>query len=490
MIVKSDADLITPYLSDASNMPGGSASEVVIPETQDELREFMQHFSRRAEPLTIAGSGTGLAGGRVPHGGTIVSTERLNRIVSVDIATLRGIAEPGVILQDYQSAVEEAGLLYPPDPTERACSLGGTVAANSSGARTFKYGATRTFIERLRIFLADGEELHLRRGECFATNGHLTLRSVSGKEYHCPLPRVTMPDIKHAAGYFVKPDLDAIDLFIGSEGTLGIIAEIETRLLPQPERIIAGVIFFDNLNALFSFVEQARHRSLANSLGDHSTGLSARALEFFDSRALDFVRSEYSTIPQNVAGAVWFEQEITDETEEALLTEWYELIGAHTPFMDESWFAITEKDQETLREFRHTIPAKTYERIRELGQQKIGTDMAVPHAHFPALYEFYEKEFAAERLQYIIYGHIGNSHVHANIFTRSPEEYARARQVYHRCVEKAMALGGTISAEHGVGKIKTDYLRLMYGESGINDFRALKAIFDPNNLIGRGTMFS
>jgi D-lactate dehydrogenase (cytochrome) len=491
MLIKTDTDVIQSYLSDASNMPGGSASEVIIPESQDELREAIMRCAAEGTPITIAGSGTGLTGARVPLGGAVISTERLNRIVSIHPDTLRAVVEPGVSLQDFQTAVEDKGCLYPPDPTERGAAMGGTVACNSSGARTFKYGATRAFVERLRVFLADGEELNLQRGQFLADGNALTLHSVGDKRYDLDLPTITMPAIKHAAGYFVKPNMDAIDLFIGSEGTLGAIAEIEVRLLAIPERIIAGVIFFDTLDSIFTFVEEARAASRATrALGADSpeVGIDARALEFFDTNALDFIRDEYPNIPLNVAGAIWFEQEVTDASEERLLELWYDLIGTHTPLMDDAWFAITEKDQENLRAFRHAVPAKTYERIRELKQRKIGTDMAVPDENFRTMYRFYTDEFAKEQLPYIIFGHIGNSHVHANIFTNTPEEFAHAKTVYNRCVEKAVALGGTISAEHGVGKIKRDYLPMMYGAEAIAGFGALKAVLDPQNLFGRGTM--
>ncbi len=488
MLIKTDPDLIESYLTDASNFAGGSADEVIIPETQDELREAVQRCAAEGKLMTLAGTGTGLAGGRVPFGGAIISTERLNRIVLIDTVTKRGIVEPGVILREYQEAVQRTGLLYPPDPTEGGCTMGGTVAANSSGARTFKYGATRAFVERLRIILADGEDLKIRRGDMVANGHQLTLTATSGRRYSITLPAITMPDIKHAAGYFVKPNMDAIDLFIGSEGTLGAVAEIETRLITEPERIFSGVIFFDDLNKLMSFVDEARTASISHANGNAEISISSRALEFFDAKALDFVREEYPNIPKGVAGGVWFEQEVTDDNEEALLNAWYELIGRYTSLMDESWFAITEKDQEELRAFRHAIPAKTYERIRELGQQKIGTDMAVPSQNFRELYGFYLNEFASESLNYIIYGHIGNSHVHANIFTSSPEEFARAKAVYNRCVQKAIALGGTVSGEHGVGKIKREYLRQMYGDSGIAGFRALKDVLDPQGLFGKGTM--
>ncbi len=501
MLHKTDPDVIFTYLTDASNMPGGSADEIYIPESQDELREALVRCSEAGKRITIAGSGTGLAGARVPFGGAVISTERLNKICSIDANTLRAVVEPGVRLSEFQTACEEHGCLYPPDPTERAAAMGGTVACNSSGARTFKYGATRAFVEGLRVFLPDGECLRLERGTTLARDGKLTVRTESGKELTIALPAISMPEMKHAAGYFIKPDMDAIDLFIGSEGTLGAIAEITVRLLPMPERIIAGVVFFDSLDGVMTFVEEARQRSqeerakninigAASGEIDLATlGIESRALEYFDKHALEFVHEEYPRIPTSAVAAVWFEQEVNDHTEERLLELWYDLISRTTTLMDECWFAITEKDQEELREFRHAVPAKTYERIRELNQRKIGTDMAVPDKHFRTLYDFYVEEFTKEKLNYIIFGHIGNSHVHANIFTNSPEEFTHAKTVYHRCVMKALELGGTISAEHGVGKIKAPYLRDMYGNEAMKQFAELKRIFDAKNLLGVGTMF-
>jgi D-lactate dehydrogenase (cytochrome) len=492
MLIKTDPDVIFTYLSDASNMPGGSADEIYIPETQDELREAIIRCAKDGKRITIAGSGTGLTGARVPFGGAVISTERLNTIISIDRTSLRAVVEPGVRLSDFQTAVEAEGCLYPPDPTERSAAMGGTVACNSSGARTFKYGATRAFIEGLRVFLPDGEELRLERGKNIAKDGNLSIHAVSGKDYTFSLPSVSMPNIKHAAGYYVKPEMDAIDLFIGSEGTLGAIAEITVRLLPMPERIIAGVVFFDEMEGLMRFVEEARTRSQNQRLQPNieETEIESRALEYFDKFALDFIRDEYPRIPESAVAAVWFEQEVSDATEERLLELWYDLISRTTTQMDECWFAITEKDQEELRAFRHAVPAKTYERIRELKQRKIGTDMAVPDGRFRELYDFYVTEFTKERLQYIIFGHIGNSHVHANIFTNSPEEFDHAKSVYHRCVMKALELGGTISAEHGVGKIKVPYLTEMYGKDVMKQFFDLKRTFDPHNILGVGTMFA
>src|SRR6266481_4664408 len=237
-------------------MPGGGADSVVIPDNEQEIATVLAAASKAKTPVTIAGAGTGIVGGRIPFGGIVLSTERLNAIRHID--TDHGIAGAGVILNDYVFAAKRQGLLYAPDPTEWSCFLGGTVATNASGARTFKYGATRNHIRRLRIALSTGELLDLRRGKFFAEpNGAFTLPLESGRTLAGKLPRFQMPlTRKNASGYYVAPGMDLIDLFIGSEGTLGLVTEVETRLLPMPKDQLSGVVFFESQYDLLSFVAE------------------------------------------------------------------------------------------------------------------------------------------------------------------------------------------------------------------------------------------
>src|ERR1051325_2496703 len=168
MQTKSSPDEIQSFLSDASFIREGYADRVVLPESVEEVAEVLAAANRDRTPVTISGAGTGTVGGRVAFGGIVLATDRLNHIKSIETneqGAGRGVAEPGVILSDFQRAVDQKGLLYPPDPTERGAFLGGTVATNASGARTFKYGPTRNYIERLKVVLAFGEILDLRRGE-------------------------------------------------------------------------------------------------------------------------------------------------------------------------------------------------------------------------------------------------------------------------------------------------------------------------------------
>jgi D-lactate dehydrogenase (cytochrome) len=490
MIVKQEQDAILDYLKDASNMPGGSAERVYIPESEAEVARALAECRSLGLQVTIAGAGTGLAGARVPFGGAVIATSKLNNIIEIDPTRLRATVQPGVILGEFQAEVERHGVFYPPDPTERNCFLGGTVATNSSGARTFKYGPTRDYIERLRILLADGDLLELVRGRTHADGRHLSLITESGRGIEIDLPGYTMPATKHAAGYYVRDGMDAIDLFIGSEGTLGIVTEIEVRLLPLPEALFSGVVFFPEESLTLDFVDEARERSRRKRRGDAEPGeIEARAIEYIDANALEMVRGKFPSIPELVAGgAIWFEQETTSATEEALLGAWYDMIVRHGALADDSWFAIGGEDQQRMRRFRHAIPEAVYEYITEHGQTKIGTDMAVPDEAFRELLAFYREEFAAKKVRNVIYGHIGNCHLHANIFADAGEELTQARALYDRLVDKAIDLGGTISAEHGVGKLKKRYLTKLYGEEGVAAMRAVKQALDPMGILGTGTM--
>ena len=462
MQVKSNPDEIQSFLSDASFMRGGHADRVVLPESVEEVAEVLAAANRNRTPVTVSGAGTGTVGGRVAFGGIVLATDRLNRIKAIEDA--RGVAEAGVILADFQRAVDQKGLLYPPDPTERGAFLGGTVATNASGARTFKYGPTRNYIEGLKVVLASGEIRDLHRGD--------KIRGIRVPTYSRPATR------KNATGYFVAPDVDEIDLFIGSEGTLGVICEIEARLVPKPQGLLSGVVFFAKESDVLAFV------------GDVKNGVvDARALEFFDSESLNFLREKYEDVPADAAGAIFFEQETTDATEESLVGQWLALTEQHHAFAD-SWFATNEQDQARLREFRHQLPVLMNEWFARYRQRKVSTDMAVPDEAFPGLFRLYQDTLRASGLRYTIFGHIGDNHVHVNILPRDEAEGTRARELYVQFLKYAASVGGTLSAEHGVGKLKREYLRLFYTDDQLREMAALKKSFDPNGILGRGNIFS
>ncbi|HJZ79551.1 MAG TPA: FAD-binding oxidoreductase [Pyrinomonadaceae bacterium] len=493
MLTKTETDQIQDYLADASYVSGGHASRVVFPESAEQVAEILALATRKQTPVTISGAGTGTVGGRVPFGGLVLATSKLNQIA---ISGARCSTEAGVRLSDLQTAVDAKGMFYPPDPTERTCFVGGTISTNASGARTFKYGATRNYVQALRLVVATGEIIDLRRGEVFADqNGELLIPLASGGSIAAKLPTYSMPRVrKHASGYFVAPGMDAIDLFIGSEGTLGVIVEAELKLLPKPAGLLSGVVFFDNEDHLLEFVREARERSLAsrgsNPTISEGSGIDARALEYFDLESLRFLRQKYDLVPDRSTGAIFFEQETTPADEDQLMTEWLSLLERHHALIDDSWFATNENDQAKLKEFRHSLPVLMNEWFARYKQRKVSTDMAVPDEAFAGMLRFYEDALRNGDLRYTIFGHIGDNHVHVNILPRDGDEAARAWEIYRSFIRRAVAVGGTISAEHGIGKLKREYLAVLYGEEHLREMAGLKRAFDPAGILGRGNMFA
>jgi D-lactate dehydrogenase (cytochrome) len=382
-------------------------------------------------------------------------------------------------------------LFYPPDPTEWSCQIGGTVATNASGARSFKYGATRQYVRRLQIVLPTGETTELRRGENLADeHGTIRIGTDSGSSVELKVPSYIRPNVrKNVSGYFNQAPLDAIDLFIGSEGTLGVVTEIELGLLPKPESFLSGIVFFPNEGNLLSFVDEARSLSFANRESKIANALDATLLEYFDDRALKFISEKFPETPEGMAGAIFFEQETDNATEEALLEAWNALFERHGADLEHSWFTTSEQDLVKMREFRHALPVAVNQRIVKHGQRKVGTDMAVPDERFAGFLNFYKQTLDASGLDYVIFGHIGDCHLHANMLPKNQTEADQARHIYGRCIAQAIMLGGCVSAEHGIGKLKRKYLAAMMGERYLNEMSAVKRALDPNGILGRGNMF-
>jgi D-lactate dehydrogenase (cytochrome) len=488
MIVKTLNDEIQNFLSDASNFKG-FCEAVYFPQTREDVSQILKEANDKKIKVTIAGNGTGLTGARVPEGGIVISTDLLNKVLEINTEQMYAIAEPGVLLSDLLTILNERNLLYPPDPTENNCYLGGTVATNASGEKTFKYGPTRNYILDLEVVLPDGEILLLKRGENFADNFDLELKCESGKKINIHLPDYKMPSAKNSAGYFIKPGMDAIDLFIGSEGTLGVITKIKIKLLPSPEKIISCVVFFNNEEDALNFIQKGREVSYTSRAYNNIQAIDALSLEYFDEKTLDFMREDYKQILNTAKAGVWFEQEVSKTNEEYFLDEWLTLIREFNGNEESAWFAFSEADKEKLQIFRHSIPQKIVEFIAKNNVRKLGTDVAVPDLKFKDLYYFSKKVVQDSKLDFLIYGHFGNSHIHLNILPKTEEEYLRGKIIYNSICEKAVELGGTVSAEHGIGKLKTEYFRLMYDSEIIRKMAELKRILDPNMLLGTGNIF-
>lgn len=489
MIIKTDPSEIQNFLSDASNFKG-ECEAVYFPENKEEVKSILKEANLLRKRVTVSGNGTGLTGARVPQNGIVISTEKLNRIIEINTTQGYAILEPAVLLSDFLEKLKEVGFFYPPDPTEKNCFIGGTVATNASGAKTFKYGPTRCFVEELEVILPTGDEIYLIRGKYIASDYILKLLTYEGSEFTLRLPEYELPLTKNASGYFSQRNIDAIDLFVGSEGTLGIFTKIKLRILPLPQNIISAIFFFkDNIDAL-EFIQEARNISYSTRKQNLINEPDALALEFFDSNSLEFLKPEYPNIPDEVKAAVWLEQEANISNEDLLLERWTSILLKHKGSEELVWFATDEKERFKISEFRHTVAAKVNEYITRNNFRKLGTDVAVPDNVFIKFHNEIKELAVQSGLKFLIYGHFGNSHIHLNILPKDQKEYETGRKLYLTICDLAVSYSGTISAEHGVGKMKHEYLERMLGKKVIDQMREVKRTLDPNYILGVNNIFS
>lgn len=488
MIIKTNPDEFENYLVDASNFKG-NCEAVYFPENSDEIVWIIKEANKNKFTVTTAGNRTGLTGACIPQNGIVIATDRLNKIIEINQKQFYALVEPAVLLSDFQKELKQHKLFYPPDPTETNCYIGGTVATNASGAKTFKYGPTRNYVIGLQIVLPDGEVIDLERGKQKANGYKLTLSTQAGKNINLNIPDYTFPKVKNASGYFVQKDMDAIDLLIGSEGTLGIITKIKLKLLPQPEDTISCVLFFEDERNALKFLEEARDISYQNKKSSINNNVNALALEFFDERALRFLSKDFSAIPDKAKAAIWFEQESTSDDFDSILEAWNFLMQTNNVNEETAWFAFSNADKEKIKDFRHAISWKVNDYIARNNFRKLGTDVAVPDKVFSEFYLTLQGWAKQSKIDFVAYGHFGNSHIHLNFLPKDDDEFNEAKKIYRQICEEAVRLGGTISAEHGIGKTKRDYLLMMYGEANIRKMAELKKSLDPNLILGIGNIF-
>jgi FAD/FMN-containing dehydrogenase len=438
-------EIDSPYLTDASGYRG-SAERIFLPASEEEVAQILREATALRKPVTIAGAGTGLTGGRVPHAGWLVCLERLTRI---EVRDGHAICGAGVLLRDVQAAAAPRQF-YAPDPTETAASVGGSIATNASGSRSFLYGPTRRHVRALRVVLMNGETQVLRRGE----------------KPPFDLPLLPAPETtKNTAGYFLRPGIDYMDLFIGSEGTLGVVTEAELGLLPTPGSLFTGVVFFETDEEALDAVDRWR------------TTPALRMLEYLDRGSLDLLRARFPEIPVEARACVLVEGENEDR------------LGDVTG-MEASWVATGASDRERFRRFRHALPEAVNDLVRRRNLTKMGSDFAVPVARNREMLRIYretlDREFPG---RYVIFGHIGDAHLHVNVLPANDEEWKRASELMTEFARQAVALGGTVSAEHGLGKRKRHLLEIQYTPGQIEKMKEVKRRLDPLWLLGPGTLF-
>ncbi len=520
--VEKIQDQYSDYLCDEARYGEGKAEHLFYAGSEADVVSVVEWAQETETPLTISGGRTGLTGGAVPPGGALLILEQLTNLLGLgydDKAKkwfLR--AQAGITLQELNSAVMKKDLrclegkgtleeqetlhrflsdsqayFFPPDPTEMTAHLGGSIAANASGARSFHYKATRNWIRRIRVVIPNGEVLDITRGEVIAQAGKFVIKLTNGTEITIHIPDYQMPKTKNAAGLFAKPDMDLIDLFIGSEGILGIITEAEVFLHEYPERTLTVFAFFPTEKEAIQFVQAIR---------TDTSPIRPTLVEYFDKHAVQMLRDARARkassvkVPSQIESCqaiIFFEVPFVEAEMESVFMAINDLLAQHGIDMEGTWAGIERQDLEHMKAVRHLVPETVNSLIAQRKQEypsvhKLGTDMAVPDQYLETILHFYKTLLNEAGMEYIMFGHIGENHIHVNILPRNDEEVLQGMHIYTRFAQKAVELGGTVSAEHGIGKLKRPFLKIMYGDKGLAQMAAIKAALDPKWIINPGNM--
>ncbi|MHA1347363.1 MAG: FAD-binding oxidoreductase [Candidatus Heimdallarchaeaceae archaeon] len=514
-ILASNAD----YIVDESKIAGGSADWLFFPKKESEVVTIIKKMREEKIPITISGGRTGIVGSAVPYGGAVISTDKMIDVLGLgydeEVGKYFVRIQPGMSMKDlddvirYKEFTEDHNLdpnnnlvqtfkqdsdayLFPVDPTEMTAAVGGSIAANASGARSYKYGAMRPWVRHLRVVLDSGEILDLTRGEYKAEDGIFVFKK-SGEEIEVKLPSYKMPNAKNAAGFFAAPDMDLVDLFIGNEGIIGMITEVDLWIIKKPMGL-PNVMFFTSEDDSILFVEKLRE----------DPDLNVEYMEFFDENSFELLKSKQktspalanlATIPSDAKTAIFFEILYSEDTLEDIIMKLDEIAMDCNSSIDSCWSAFDDVEKESFKAMRHAVPETVNGIIAKRknehpGIHKLGTDMSVEHQHFREMMKLYHDKMQEHGLEYVMWGHIGDSHVHLNILPRNMDELALGKKLYKIFATKAVEFGGSVSAEHGIGKIKIEYLIVMYGEEGVNQMRAVKQALDPQAIFNRGNMFT
>jgi D-lactate dehydrogenase (cytochrome) len=510
------------YLSDESKLVSSSVDLLFFPKDEAELAAVIREMARRQVPMTIAGARTGLVGGSVPARGAVISMERFDQVKSIyydvpgaewrviaqtsvslkalgamlsvkNFPSLERTTDPNLQAQYERFKSDKASYFYPPDPTETSATLGGSVVTNASGARTYRFGPTRNWVRAIRVFLANGEYLDIPRGLYFADHeGQFVIHTVSGSDLFLTIPDYTLPKTKCTAGFFTEPGMDLIDLFIGSEGVLGVVTQVEVALM-QEEAKLSMVQFVNSDEEAVQLTDRLRAEN----------SLKLDFLEFYSANALNLLRRVQQETPSSVGmpflpegrvSAVFFELSYDSHGDHRQLELLQDLITSSGADPALSWVAYEPRELERFKVFRHLLPetvnAIIAERKKDIpGLYKLGTDLAVPDKYLADLWHLYQNTCDGLGLEWVAFGHIGNNHIHVNILPRNIEEQQAGLSAYENFARQAVAWGGSVSAEHGIGKIKQKFLRLMYSEDQLAQMKQVKDALDPDGLFNPGDIF-
>jgi len=416
------------------------------PQNAEQISAILKHCNARHIPVTPRGAGTGLSGGALPVlGGVLLSTEKLNRILHIDTQNLQVTTEPGVITQVLQETLAEQGLFYPPDPSSRgSCFIGGNIAENAGGPRAVKYGVTKDYVLGLEVVLPSGEMI-----------------------------RTGASTLKNSTGY------NLTQLFVGSEGTLGIVTKIQLKLLPFPKH---------NLCMLVSFLDASKACEAVSAI--FRAGLIPSALEFMEKDAIDWTlrfRPEINIqVAPEVQGHLLIEMDGTDpDYIQKQCEELYEVLQSFE--YHDILFAQSEAEKEALWKLRRSVA----EAVKSNSVYK-EEDTVVPRYALPQLLQGVKAIGRKYGFSSVCYGHAGDGNLHVNIIKGDLDDdfwNNELKKGIRELFELTVSLGGTLSGEHGIGWVQKEYMDIAFSPLEIGIQKNIKKLFDPNAILNPGKIF-
>lgn len=422
------------------------APDIVLkPGHPNEISRILQHCNQQKIPVTTRGAGTGLSGGALPvHGGVVLSTERLNRIIEINEANSYVITEPGIITEQLQNTLKERGWFYPPDPASRgSCFIGGNIAENSGGPKAVKYGVVKDYVLNLEMVLPNGEIIW--------TGANV---------------------IKNATGY------NLTQLVVGSEGTLGIVTKIVLKIIPHPLYDVLLLAPFPSATDACSAVASV-----------FKAGITPSAMEFMERDAIEWAirfTGSSMTLPQEVNAHLLIELDgnhmdvLMQEAEKVS-----EILTQHG--CGEILFADNAAQKSELWKLRRSVG----EAVKSNSIYK-EEDTVVPRAHLPQLLDAVKRIGKQYGFQSVCYGHAGDGNLHVNIIKgdMSQEDWnIKLPMGIRELFEEVVRLGGTLSGEHGIGLVQKNYMPIALNPTQLSLMRQIKTVFDPNQILNPGKIF-
>ncbi len=433
---------MTDFSADATKI-AHMPDAVLFPENSQQISRILSLATKHGFPVVPRGAGTGMSGGAVPvQGGVVLAMDRLNRILSIDQDNLTAKAEPGVITADLQQAVEALGLFYPPDPASlKVSTLGGNIAECAGGLRAVKYGVTRDYVLGLTIVLPTGEIIK------------------TGVETQ-----------KGVAGY------DLVRLIAGSEGTLAVITAMTLRLIPKPETKRTMVAFFEEVSPAVQTVSRMIRHKIVPAI-----------LEFMDRLCIDCVREEmHLDLPENSGAMLLIEVDGNPD----LVAHQADIIEDLCRECGAMAFraAKDEKSAEELWEARRNVSPS----LLKLRPHKINEDIVVPRSRLADLVSFLEAVSTQYGLPIPAFGHAGDGNIHVNVMLdkEDPVQLKNGHTIVEALFHEVIAMGGTITGEHGIGITKAPYLAMEIPPEGISLMKRIKKAFDPEGILNPGKIFN